>query len=304
MRYALVVVMLGGLFHPLGAAEPELPAVPSGQTVPAELSADEAQALLKRKLLELDSLQAEIATLRRLTNSVRQVVLQLQILEIDRTRLAERKAELNLDLSALDSFHDTAAHPQRAISLLESQAARFVNDGDPLLKLLKSLEEQGLVKVLASPNLVTVPGRAASFHAGGEVPSITSDRHGNSLVSPVKFGTEVDFLPTELASSRLKVELRTRISELDHRAEINTTGQKVRIVRVREFETGIEVQSGQTAVIIGTVRTEPRKVAGKRGRDGKAHEIELLVLARAELVDETAAPVDTTAKGYYIPRSR
>ncbi|TIW75120.1 MAG: type II and III secretion system protein family protein, partial [Mesorhizobium sp.] len=63
---------------------------------------------------------------------------------------------------------------------------------------IKALEERGLARRLAEPNLIARSGQTASFLAGGEFPIPVSEDNGKISVTYKKYGVGLDFTPTLL----------------------------------------------------------------------------------------------------------
>ena len=55
---------------------------------------------------------------------------------------------------------------------------------------IDALKANGLVKILAEPNLVTLSGQEATFLAGGEVPILVSQGLGTNSIIFKQFGSE------------------------------------------------------------------------------------------------------------------
>ena len=74
--------------------------------------------------------------------------------------------------------------------------------------LIQALEDRGLVRKLAEPNLVALSGEKASFLAGGEFPIPIAGTFNQVTVEYKKFGVGLTFVPTVLANGviNLKIE--------------------------------------------------------------------------------------------------
>ena len=118
-----------------------------------------------------------------------------------------------------------------------------------------------MLKILSDPTLVTVSGRPAFFNSGGEFPILVPQSLGTVSIEYKKFGTQIDFVPIVLGNGNLRLEVRPRISEIDHTRSITINGTTVPGLRVREADTGVEMHPGQTLAIAGLVQTrsEARK---------------------------------------------
>jgi len=63
--------------------------------------------------------------------------------------------------------------------------------------LLEALEQKGVVRFLAEPNLVALSGQEARFLAGGEYPVPVSQRDGAISIQFKPFGVELAFIPDQ-----------------------------------------------------------------------------------------------------------
>src|SRR5207245_443859 len=88
-------------------------------------------------------------------------------------------------------------------------------EADQCQRDLQAGREKGLAKLLAQPKLVTVSGRVATFHDGGQqaVPEVNADGRivGTRLV---EFGTQLTFLPIVQGNGQVYLEVEPVISRL------------------------------------------------------------------------------------------
>ena len=86
---------------------------------------------------------------------------------------------------------------------------------------IDALAEEGLVNILAEPNLTALSGETASFLAGGEFPiPIDSDEDGLTIEFK-EFGISLAFTPTVLSSNRISLRVRPEVSDLSDNGAIN-----------------------------------------------------------------------------------
>jgi Flp pilus assembly secretin CpaC len=143
--------------------------------------------------------------------------------------------------------------------------------------------------VLASPNIVTVSGRPAEFCVGGEIPI---PGHGGSpaAVDFQKFGTEVSLLACALGDDRVRLEIRTRVSELDESHKLPIGNSVVPAFKVRSLGTAFESKFNQSTVLCGGIENRTEMVR-KVGEDGTSkiveenNEVGLVVIVTPEAVD-------------------
>jgi pilus assembly protein CpaC len=118
--------------------------------------------------------------------------------------------------------------------------------------LLEALERQGMLTVLAEPNLTAVTGQPASFLAGGEVPVPTPQPYGGAPTVEYKpFGISLEFTPTIIATNRIALHVRPQVSTISEVGAIKISGTELPSFMVRRADTTVEVASGQTFAIGG-----------------------------------------------------
>ena len=130
-------------------------------------------------------------------------------------------------------------------------------DGAGATALLDLLDEEGLVTVLAEPNLTTVSGETASFLAGGEFPIPLVDNDGRASVEFRPVGVTLSFTPTLLAENRISMRVRPEVSSQVGTTEFN--GTTLPELQIRRAETSVELGSGETLVIAGLFQSDVRQ---------------------------------------------
>jgi pilus assembly protein CpaC len=128
---------------------------------------------------------------------------------------------------------------------------------------LDALAEEGLVNVLAEPNLTALSGETASFLAGGEFPiPVDSDEDGLKIEFK-EFGISLAFTPTVLSSSRISLRVRPEVSDLSERGAITINGLTIPALATRRAETTVELGSGQSFAIGGLLSTDIENAISK-----------------------------------------
>lgn len=128
---------------------------------------------------------------------------------------------------------------------------------------LQAIRENGLLKVLAEPNLVTLSGRTASFLAGGEfpipVPQTSGGGGSNAITIEFReFGVRLSFTPVVLANQFIRLNVAPEVSELDFARGVSIGGFTVPGLNIRRTETTVEMGSGQSLVISGLLSENVR----------------------------------------------
>ena len=117
--------------------------------------------------------------------------------------------------------------------------------------LIEALKRNGIVKVLAEPNLTAVTGQAASFLAGGEVPVPVPQGNDSVTVQYKQFGVSLEFTPTLIGRNRIALQVRPEVSSLSEAGAVVVDGLTLPSFITRRADTTVEVASGQTFAIAG-----------------------------------------------------
>lgn len=123
--------------------------------------------------------------------------------------------------------------------------------------LLQALEQNGMVKTLAEPNLTAVSGETASFLVGGKFPLPSVVGVGaSSQVVPIfyPFGVQLTFTPVVLSSGLISMRIATTVSETSTPTEIS--GTSVPSLTERSATTTVELPSGGSVAIAGLLQND------------------------------------------------
>lgn len=131
----------------------------------------------------------------------------------------------------------------------------FKTNNVDIRALVDALNQEGLLTVLAEPNLVALSGQTASFLAGGEFPIPVSQTNGAISVEFKQFGVKLDFTPTVLSDRRISLKVRPEVSQIDTSVSVTTGGITVPGLSVRRADTTVELGSGQSFAIGGLLQS-------------------------------------------------
>jgi len=120
--------------------------------------------------------------------------------------------------------------------------------------LLEALENKGMVRTLAEPNLTALSGQQAKFLAGGEYPVPVSQGNDSVTVEFKPFGVELNFVPRVIDGDLINLELEAAVSSID--ASSGITFQDVTIAGFarREASTTVELRDGESFAIAGLLQ--------------------------------------------------
>jgi hypothetical protein len=240
------------------------------------------QRRLDAKLAALEAIHREVQLLQAELNYRPQLVVHVKMIDVSLTKLAYLGEEWK-DL--LEGPKPEQSPGVETFGLVDP--ARF----DELIA-------KGLARVMASPTVVTVLGRRAEFHQGGETPWKTADE----MVTNRRFGTHLELLGTQIGEDRFELKLSAEHGELDRLNPIEIDGQKHPGVRMSKVDTSAVLKSGETLMLPGPIRVGMDVTQYTDGRTVRQeNRIQSLMLVTVELVEApsfTDAPqVNTTNAG-------
>jgi pilus assembly protein CpaC len=133
--------------------------------------------------------------------------------------------------------------------------------GDVTLNtVLDALEEKGVVRTLAEPNLIALSGDTASFLAGGEFPipvgQDTNDTGVDITIEFKPFGVSLSFTPTVIGDELINLELFTEVSDIDRDTSIRLDRLLIPGLTTRRARTTVELGNGQSFAIAGLLRDD------------------------------------------------
>ena len=172
------------------------------------------------------------------------------------------------------------------------------------------LEEEGLLTLLAEPNLTALSGETASFLAGGEFPIPVPSSNGIGIEFK-QFGVSLAFTPTILGNDRISLKVLPEVSTLSSAGSIQIQGFVIPALATRRADTTVELASGQSLAIAGLLDNNTQQdfselpgladlpIIGAlfRSTDFTRNETELVIIVTPYLVRPTssvalAMPID------------
>jgi pilus assembly protein CpaC len=134
---------------------------------------------------------------------------------------------------------------------------RMISGGVATDVLINALEQKGVARSLAEPNLVALSGDTASFLAGGEYPIPVAGQLGQITVDYKKYGVGLAFTPTVLGHGLINMKIEPEVSQIDttHTVAV-ANGISVPALIVRRASTTVELRDGQSFVIGGLLQSD------------------------------------------------
>jgi pilus assembly protein CpaC len=184
-----------------------------------------------------------------------QVMLEVRFVEASRS--AERDLGVKWDVVAKN-----AAATLGTVGLVSGNAPFAVNitkmlgGGASADVMIRALENRGLVRTLAEPNLVALSGDTASFLAGGEYPIPVSSSLNTITVDYKQYGVGLAFTPTVLKDGLINIVIKPEVSQIDpNHSVLVGNGISVPALIVRRAHTTVELRDGQSFMIGGLLQT-------------------------------------------------
>ena len=112
---------------------------------------------------------------------------------------------------------EVAAGVLSGVSPFGFMLGRMLAGGTTIDVLINALEQRGLVRTLAEPNLTRLSGDTASFLAGGEIPiPVAQSGSSNQItVEWKRYGVGLAFTPTVLNDGLINLKIEPEVSQLD-----------------------------------------------------------------------------------------
>ena len=218
------------------------------------------------KLEQILSLAASYGDPKRLVNLMRvtapqQVMLEVKIAEVGKTLLDKLGASFNATR--------TDSNGRNNYSL----ASNFLSGGGGVFQALRigrgnitidAEKNDGLVRVLAEPNIMAISGQSASFLSGGKIfiPVSQEPAAGNGGLARItleekEFGVGLKFTPTVL-DGRINLKVVSEVSELSQTGSPFTSiGGFTAILpsmTTRRVDTTVQLADGQSFVVAGLIK--------------------------------------------------
>ncbi len=128
---------------------------------------------------------------------------------------------------------------------------------------IDALSSNGLVKILAEPNLTAMTGETASFLAGGEFPIVVPGSLGQVNVSFKPYGISLAFTPIILSGGRISLRVRPEVSQISTQGEVQISGTDIPALSTRRAETTVELGSGESFAIGGLLQNSTTDTLSK-----------------------------------------
>jgi pilus assembly protein CpaC len=210
-----------------------------------------------------------------------------------------------IDSAAVGVANGTAGAARSTLNTVGSRSSLLGIDAEA---------RDGIIRVLAEPNIMAISGQSASFLSGGKIfIPVAQDRAGSGGVTITleekEFGVGLKFTPTVLDGSRINLKLVSEASELSQTGSpftaMNGFTAILPSMATRRVDTTVQLNDGQSFVVAGLIKNNINETLSKfpglgdvpvmgalfRSTEFQNDQTELMFVVTPRLVKPLQAPV-------------
>ena len=184
------------------------------------------------------------------TEDLPQVLLEVKVAEINRDVAEKLGVQVTGNGFAVNLLNGAANL---------GQAATLYGATGATQGWLQAQVNNGLVKILAEPNIMAISGQEGQFLSGGQlyIPVPQSSGVGGSVITlqQVNYGIGVRFTPTVLSGNKISLKVRPEVSQPSSNGfTVAAPGAATSVIPqiiTRQASTTVQLQDGQTLAIGG-----------------------------------------------------
>ncbi|HEX8612551.1 MAG TPA: type II and III secretion system protein family protein [Telluria sp.] len=133
---------------------------------------------------------------------------------------------------------------------------------------LEAQKQDGIVRILAEPNVMAVSGQEGSFLAGGSIFIPVAQENNKVTLEEKEFGIGLRFTPTVLAGGRINLKVAPQVSEVSREgigisAAGFSGGAVLPLITTRRASTTLQLHDGQSFAIGGLIKNN--LIANRKG---------------------------------------
>ena len=228
----------------------------NGRIVLSGSAEDAVSADKARKIADRYSGEEEVINSVKITSS-QQVQLNVRFVEINREVGRELGTKINASYVGPGGNFEFNSDPRATGKIPAADIiGGIVTGGWSIDVAIKALEDRGVARRLAEPNLIARSGETASFLAGGEFPIPVSEEEGKITVQYKKFGVGLEFTPTVLSDGLISLDIEPEVSSVDASASYQIGNISIPGFVVRRAKTSVDLKSGQSFMIAGLLQSQ------------------------------------------------
>jgi pilus assembly protein CpaC len=213
-------------------------------------------------------------------HEAQQVILEVRVAQIDKTKLKDlatdfvvRGIQNNAEITAPGLFTSpiggvggepglnvTPAIGGFDLSVVSPQigVAHFPSG---VAAVLKAIQEDGLGRILAQPNMVVRSGESGQFHVGKEIPVQMVYGIGTNAIPYIEFkevGIRLNFAPEVLETGAIRLKIDP--AEVSSIARYITTGGLFAPeIDTRKVQTSVDLREGESLILAGLLSDEMKE---------------------------------------------
>lgn len=191
-------------------------------------------------------------------SSSQQVQLNVRFVEINRDVGQELGTQIEARYATGDGSISFNSSPDAATGNAPAGqvVGSLLDNGFSIDVAIEALEDRGIARRLAEPNLIARSGETASFLAGGEFPIPVSQDEDKISVSYKKFGVGLDFTPTVMSDGLISLDIEPEVSSVDTSSSYRIGDISIPGFIVRRARTSVDLRDGQSFMIAGLLQNE------------------------------------------------
>jgi len=200
-----------------------------------------------------------------------QVMLKVTVAEVQRNVLKQLGVDLNgsnINVgSAVVNFENSNPFSAQN-TLLSTSNVRpsfTLPNGGTVSATIRAMEQAGIMRTLAEPNLTAISGETAKFLAGGEFPIPAGQSCDPTTgqcqvqIQFKQFGVALEFTPVVLSEGKISLRVATEVSELSSEGAIRLSTVTIPALRVRRANSTVELSSGGSLVMAGLLQEQTKQ---------------------------------------------
>jgi pilus assembly protein CpaC len=183
-----------------------------------------------------------------------QVMLEVKVAEVSKSLLERLEGAVMLRASsgswATTLLSNFLSGPAAFFDARKTNGNRVSVDAD---------KQDGLVRILAEPNVMAISGQEGSFLAGGKIFIPVAQDNNKVTLEEKEFGVGLRFTPTVLAGGRINLRVTPEVSEISREgigiSAAGFTGTAVLpLITTRRASTTVQLFDGQSFAIGGLIK--------------------------------------------------
>ncbi len=302
------VTRLKRMIHDILPGEENVRVMSSGDSITLSGYVSNASSLTSVISLAEAEAPGKVVNLLRV-DGIQQVMLEVRVAEMSRSvtkRLGINFAAMGSNFSVYSIINNlTKYNATDKIHELTDKinfTGGYKSGSTTIVGMIDALKANGLVRMLAEPNLTCVSGESAEFLVGGEVPIPMPGALGAVGIEFKPYGIGLKFSATVMSSGMINLQVNPEVSELDYSKALSVGGYEIPTISTRRANTVIQLADGQSFVIAGLIsdimKENSQKFPGLgeipvlgslfSSKEFASNKTELVVLVTAHL----AKPVD------------